>query len=206
MRKNKCTGCKCRFPADQLISINTGKFHTYTCAAEYGKAKADKARAKQIAKAKSDNKKQEKAERAKHRADKERVKKRSKWYDELQTLVNQYVVHVRDKGKPCCTCGTEKPDIKYDAGHMISRGAKAELRFELTNIHIQCSVNCNQHGAGKRAEYNEFCIAKYGQEHYDWLIGPHPTLKVQFPHYEDVKKEIARYRKLLRDNGIKPNI
>lgn len=206
MRKNKCCGCKSRYDADKLISLPAGKFHSYDCAIEYSRVKVEKDRKRQIAKAKSDTKKKEKAARAQHRADKERVKKRSEWYDQLQTLVNQYVMHVRDVGKPCCTCGTNKPDIKYDAGHRISRGSSPELRFVLSNIHKQCAMRCNVYGSGKRAEYNEFIIATYGQEHYDWLNGPHPSLKHQFPHYEDIKKEILRYRKLLRDNGIKPYV
>jgi len=134
---------------------------------------------------------------------KKEVRKMSEWFEILQKLVNQYVTKVRDADQPCCTCGTTN-DIKYDAGHFISRGASSELRFELTNIHKQCSVNCNQYGSGMRAEYNEFIINKYGQEHYEWLIGPHPLLKDQFPHWTDVEKEISRYRKLLREAGVTP--
>jgi hypothetical protein len=136
---------------------------------------------------------------------KEKVKKRSAWYDDLQTLVNQYVVHVRDKNEGCCTCG-KRSNVKYDAGHYLSRGAYKELRFELTNIHKQCSVNCNQHGSGMRVEYNAFIKETYGEDHYNWLNGPHKLLKDQFPHYLDIKEEINKYRKLLRENGIKPKI
>ena len=164
------------------------------------------AREKTEAKAKRDTKVKEKAAKAQHRADKERVKTKTEWFDQLQTLVNQYVLHVRDKYESCCTCGKNKPDVKYDAGHYRSRGACKELRFELTNIHRQCSVNCNQHGAGMRAEYKEFIVKKYGQDHLDWLDGPHKPLKEQFPHWEDIKAEIVRYRKLIRENGLKPYV
>ena len=88
---------------------------------------------------------------------------------------------------------------------MISRGSSSELRFELTNIHKQCSVECNVHGAGKRKEYELFIIKKYGQDHLNWLLGPHKLLKEQLPHYLDIKAEIARYRALLRAEGLKPN-
>lgn len=175
------------------------------CAITIIRTAQDRARAKQKAKAKREHKSIEKSARATHRADKERVKPMSQWFDKLQALVNQYVCHVRDKNEPCCTCGKTSVSVKYDAGHYRSRGACKELRFELTNVHKQCSVNCNQHGSGMRAEYIEFLRAKYGQAHLDWLDGPHPLLKDQFPHYEDVKTEIVRYRKLLRDSGIEPN-
>lgn len=200
----KCTGCGKRFPRESMISQPSGKFHSQDCMIKWAMAKQEAQRARKLAKAKAEQRKQEKAARAKHRADKERIRSRDEWYQILQALVNQYVVHVRDNGKPCFTCGTTKPNIKYDAGHYRSRGACKELRFELTNIHKQCSVNCNQHGSGMRAEYRQAIIEKYGQDHLEWLDGPHPKLKEQFPHYLDIKAEIVRYRKILRDSGLRP--
>lgn len=204
MSKLKCCGCKDRFPEESMIDTPVGKFHSRDCQVDYAVRKGREATKRRLAKVKVDTKKKEKIARKQHREDKERIRTRAEWYDTLQTLVNQYVMHVRDVGEPCCTCGTTNPAIKYDAGHHLSRGARKELRFELTNIHKQCSVNCNQWGSSMRPEYKEFIIQKYGQEHYAWLIGPHPMLKEQFPHYLDIKAEILRYRKLLRDNRIKP--
>ena len=153
------------------------------------------------------------AEEAKNAAkrDRERTAKRKKelnrshHLDQLQKLVNQWVVHVRDKDKPCCTCGTTNQLIKYDAGHYRSRGACPEARFILTNIHRQCSVRCNVHGSGMRSEYIDFIRAEYGQEHLDWLDGPHQSLKEMLPDADAIDAEIARYRKMLRDAGLKPN-
>ena len=132
------------------------------------------------------------------------IRTRTEWFNILGILVNQYILY-RDRSEACCTCKKNEHGIKYDAGHFRSRGACKELRFELTNIHKQCSVKCNVHGSGMRAAYNEFIIEKYGQEHYEWLTGPHPTLKVQFPHTDDIDKECVRYRKILKQAGIKPN-
>ena len=180
-----------------MIKVQLNRFCTFECASAHGLAKARK-------KANADTVKRAKAVRAVHKAAKERVKTRREWLDNLQTLVNQYVLHVKEKGKPCCTC--EKPrGVKFDAGHYRSRGACSALSFELTNIHAQCSVNCNQHGSGMRSEYREFITDRYGADHLEWLDGPHPSLKEQFPHYTDIKDEIARYRKLLRAEGLKPN-
>ena len=164
--QRKCTGCKDRFPVDGMVSFPVGYFHDIACGIQYANARQAKAR-----KAVVSNEK--KAARAAHRADKERVKPRQQWLAQLQTLVNQYVVHVRDKDEPCCTCGTTSRAIKYDAGHYRSRGSCPELRFELTNNHKQCSMFCNLYGSGQRAEYKEFIVAKYGQKHLDWLDGPH---------------------------------
>lgn len=149
-----------------------------------------------------ENKKRE--ANAKRKEQKIANRTRSQWFDILQKLVNQWVLHVRDKDKPCCTCGTTNPGIKYDAGHYRSRGACAELRFELTNIHKQCSVKCNVHGSGMRAEYREFIISEYGQDRLIWLDGEHPKLKDQFKTIEDIEGECKRYRKLISAAGLKP--
>lgn len=202
--KRKCKSCSTYQPVESMVKHPIGIFCNEACTITFTQKALVRARAKKQAAAKREHREKEKDTRSKHRDDKERVRPMAKWFDILQSLVNQYVVHVRDKNEPCCTCGTTNP-IKYDAGHYRSRGACKELRFELTNIHKQCSVRCNQHGSGMRAEYIGFITGKYGSAHLDWLDGPHPLLKDQFPHYEDVKKEIVRYRKLLRDNGVVPN-
>lgn len=131
---------------------------------------------------------------------------RSKWYNKLQSLVNQFATKVRDKDKGCFTCGKTKPTVKYDAGHCFTRKARPDIRFDLHNIHKQCSVNCNQHGSGMRAEYKEAIAKKYGQEELARLELEGKPLKEQFPTWHDIEDEIVRYRKLLRDNGIKPNV
>jgi hypothetical protein len=150
--------------------------------------------------------KRQKEQKKKYSERLKELKPRSYWLNRLQTLVNQWVSY-RDKDEPCCTCGTAKPDIKYDAGHFIPRKEVDPRRFELTNIHKQCSVVCNVHGSGKRAEYREFIRNKYGQEHLDWLesVANHKPLIEQFPERSDIENEMKRYRKMLRDVGIKPH-
>ena len=143
--------------------------------------------------------------------DRERTAKRRKelnrshHLDQLQKLVNQWVVHVRDKDKPCCTCGTTNPFIKYDAGHLRTRAASPATRFLLQNINKQCSVRCNVHAAGAVGEHKAYVIATYGQEILDFIYGPHPTLKEQLPDADAIDAEMARYRKMLREAGLKPN-
>ena len=187
----KCTGCKERFKRDVMIKLPAGNFHSMDCAIKYANNKSQA--------------RKEKAEKAKHREDKQKIKSKTAWFDQHQVLVNQYIVQVRDKDEACATCGT-RANVKYDAGHYLTRGAHKELRFELTNIHKQCSVKCNQHGSGMRLEHKDFIRDKYGQEHLDWLEGPHISLKEQFPSVEAIKSEMVRYRIILRENGIRPNM
>lgn len=198
--KLKCTGCKSRFPAEGMISTPAGKFHDKQCMMKYAYGNKDKL----VKKGRTIKANIEKEERRELKRRKEKLKPMSAHYDKLQELVNQWIVHVRDVGKPCFTCGTTNPSIKYDAGHYRTRKSAPEIRFEPKNIHKQCSVNCNQHGSGMRKEYRDKIVEVYGQDTLDWLDGPHPRLKDQLPDMDAVNVEIARYRKLLRDAGLKP--
>ena len=131
------------------------------------------------------------------RKQKKREYSRAARLDALQKLVNRWVLKVRDKDMPCCTCGKSSKSVKYDAGHYRTRGACPELRFELTNIHKQCSVNCNGWGSGMRSEYRDFIEHKYGLDHLEWLDGTHKTLKEQLPDDDAIAIQIKKYRKLI---------
>ncbi|WP_428615777.1 recombination protein NinG [Pseudoalteromonas sp.] len=206
MAKSKCKHCQDRKETREGVKTNVGFFCDYDHAAKYALNHAEKGRKKLIAERKRESNAKAKVKRKETAQRKKELRSRSDWLDTLQKLVNQYVTKVRDVNKPCCTCGTANPNIKYDAGHFFTRAARPDIRFELTNLHRQCSVNCNQYGSGMRKEYAEFIVNTYGQEHLDWLTdeSQHKSLKEQFPHWSDIEKEIMRYRKLLRDNGIKP--
>lgn len=191
--KKRCKHCKSYFDAESMVVVPAGTFCTPGHATEWALSEKGKTSA-------------EKVRKAINLEAKKAMVPRSKLLSRLQTLVNQWIVHVRDEHEPCCTCGELKAGIKYDAGHMISRGSSPSLRFELTNIHKQCSIKCNVYGSGKRKEYELFIIRKYGKDHLDWLNGPHSSLKDKFPDNESIKKEITLYRKILRDAGLRPNL
>ena len=203
-RLRKCKHCGSKKEADEGFQTPVMWFCCGECAYKYGNKLIQTQRDKAARKAKQSQEKKEKAARAKHRERKKEVMSRSQWYDKLQALVNQYV-RFRDLGKPCPTCGRNGEDIAWDAGHFIPQKGYDPRRFDLTNNHRQC-VYCNQYGGGKRAEYREWMINKYGLEHVEHLECEvnHKPLKEQFPVWQDIENEIKRYRKLLRDNGITP--
>lgn len=154
-----------------------------------------------------------KIKKVERKATRQRTKElmtRIQWFSKLQRLINQWVVHVRDKGKPCYTCGTSKPNIKYDCGHRwhAGRGGGDRRRFILENLHKQCSMQCNQFGGGMLREYDLALDIEYGEGFADKLacVANYPELKEQFPNWQDIEAEIIRYRAILRDNGIKPNV
>lgn len=195
-RPKKCKVCQVKFQPERTMQACC----SVKCAIAKVNADNEVKRKKHVAK-------QRKAEKE-FKAETARRKKsaigRDEWFDRLQTLVNQWVLHVRDKDRPCCTCGKSDPSIKYDAGHYRSRGACSELSFELTNIHKQCSVNCNGWGSGMRKEYRDFIEHHYGAKHLEWLDGKHPLLKDVFIDNDSIELEIKRYRKLIREAGLTP--
>lgn len=207
MRPSKCSNCKTKAP----VVVNTGvyRFCSYDCAVSFAQDKANEAHSRKMAKAKQVQVKKVKAQKSKDRARLKELKPPSQWFKTLSRLVNQWIVHVRDNGKPCYTCGTSNPAIKYDAGHRhhAGRGGGDRRRFLPENIKKQCSVNCNQHGSGMPKEFDIALDQEYGTGFADHLAceSNYPTLKEQFPTWQDIEEEILRYRKLLRDAGLTPN-
>ena len=190
--KRRCINCRTFNPVSDGIVSNFGFLCSKDCQREYGMTYTASIQTKLA-------EKKEKEIKARHKVRTKEIRTRVKWYSMLQIEVNRSIL-IRDRGKPCCTCGNTNPNIKYDAGHMfaVGRGGADRRRFNEFNIHRQCSLNCNQHGSGMREEYQKFIIETYGPDRLAWLTDQSnfPTLKEQFPHWTDIEKEITRYRKL----------
>ena len=206
VRPSKCSNCRNKLP----VAVNTGiyRFCSYDCAVSFAQDKANKDHARKLAKAKQVQVKKVKAQKSKDKARLKELKPPSQWFNKLKTLVNQWVLHVRDHGKPCFTCGTTNPNIHYAAGHRhhAGRGGGDRRRFITMNIHKQCNVQCNNHGGGMPKEYDIELDNEYGPGFSDHLAceANYYTLKEQFPTWQDIEAEIFRYRKLLRDSGLTP--
>ena len=203
-RKRKCKECETKIPACEGLICGVNFVCSIKCAYKLGNKALRKSRERQSKKAKREHQVREKEATARLRERKKELRPIKWWQDKLQRVVNYYVVHIRDADKPCCTCGTDSPSIKYDAGHYRTRAAAPELRYELTNIHKQCAINCNVYGSGMRTEYRGFIIHHYGLEHLDWLDGKHDSLKEQFETWKDYEREIDRYNKIIKSHGHKP--
>jgi hypothetical protein len=186
--RKKCKHCKDWFEVSVMIKNNAGTYCNSDCMFNNIKHALPKLIAKGA-------KIKEKAVKVRHKEATKKLRTRTQWYNMLQVEVNKYV-RLRDANEPCCTCGTTNHGIKYDAGHCFTRAARPDLRFNLTNIHKQCSVNCNQHGSGMRLEYQAFIANSYGPNHFEWLKGYHRPLSDEFPHWSDIESEIQRYRAL----------
>jgi hypothetical protein len=152
--KKACRYCKEYKQAHTMVKVPLGVFCAWGCAIAHGKALAEKKKVKAV--------------KVKHKADKERVKTKAKWLSDLQVIVNLYV-RLRDKHESCASCdkGSEWGG-QWQAGHYYSRGHSASLRFNLNNIHKQCSV-CNNHLSGNIGQYTPKLINKIGQHRFDYL-------------------------------------
>ena len=80
------------------------------------------------------------------------VKRKKELKEELETVqslmkkaqkVFNEFIRLRDKDKPCISCGRELKG-KFDCGHFWSSGGHKFLTFNEWNCHGQC-VACNQH-------------------------------------------------------------
>ena len=193
--KRKCKHCG--FYAYKMITINTGSFCNTAHAISWGRKKAEKDRERKANKA-------EKVVKQKHKQDKEKIKKRSEWYADYRTALHYQVKHIIRKGESCYTC--DKPQSFGDSGqafhvgHYMPAKQVDPRRFMLENLRIQC-YRCNCQLSGNQAVYRKRLIEEMGIDHVEWLEceANHKELKEVFPHYQDIKIEIARVRKLIKE-------
>jgi len=185
-----------------MIKVQLNWYHSFECASLHALAKTRK-------KVAADTMRNAKAIRAKQREAKAKIKKRTGkngHYDNLKTALHAYIKHVKYRGADCYTCGNpQTPNNCHHVGHFIPAKETDNRRFMEENLRIQC-FGCNSMNSGKRMEYRQRLIEEMGLEHVEWLEHEinHPSLLEQYPDVEDIRKETARYRKLLRDAGLKP--
>lgn len=83
----------------------------------------------------------------------------------LTTHFNLYI-RLRD-GKDgyfiCISCGNPKPQEQIQAGHYLSAGHNASVRFDEDNVHAQCT-RCNMHLSGNQIPYRQNLVKKIGLE------------------------------------------
>lgn len=105
---------------------------------------------------------------------KKREENRSKSYYEgkLQTEIN-HIVRLIDSDKGCISCehGWKANFTRQaQAGHRISRGSNATLKFNVFNIYKQCTI-CNKDLHGNERNYDKGILSHYGQETLDLIQG-----------------------------------
>jgi len=151
LKQKKCRACKDLFQPQNGFHVAC----TPKCAIALAKIKAEKTKDKEF------------------RQRKEALKSRGDWIKELQVVFNKYI-RLRDKDLPCISCQNITNDdnlgkgSRWDAGHYLSRGARANLRFNEDNTNKQC-VRCNLEMSGNVGEYRINLIKKIGVERVEKL-------------------------------------
>jgi NinG protein len=126
----------------------------------------------------------------------DKLKTKEEWHNELQYWVNKFV-KLRDKNEPCISCGCNRNDVRYDAGHFWPAGNYKFLRYHLDNIHKQCSFNCNNKRHGNVGEYRIRLVIKISQERVDWLDAHrHDKFEMSI---EQIQEQIIIFKKMCKD-------
>lgn len=176
-KPRKCKHCRAKFVPDRPFIV----WCSPECGAELAKAKIARQKALRA-----------KKERNEYRDAKERIKTRGDYAREAQIVFNAYI-RARDDGKPCISCGSHTG--KKNAGHYRSVGSCPELRFEESQVHLQCE-KCNSYLSGNLINYRAELIRRVGLEKVEWIESKHEP-----KHYsiEDLKAIKATYKAKLKD-------
>ena len=130
----------------------------------------------------------------------EKYPDKSKWLANAQTVVNAYV-RLRDKNKPCISCGYIGDGKKWNAGHFRPQGGNQQLRFNLLNLHKQCEP-CNSYKSGNLVPYRKALIKKFGIKWVENLESNHETKKYSIEYLQRLikvfRKKIKLYEKKFR--------
>ena len=121
------------------------------------------------------------------------IKTKPELLKECQVAFNEYI-RARDKDRPCISCGRQHQG-QYHAGHFLSVGARAGLRFDERNCHKQCQP-CNTHLHGNLINYRIRLIRKIGLAEVERL-----ECDVSEKHYtrEELMQMTKDYRKKARE-------
>lgn len=142
--------------------------------------------------------KKEKAERKADKAKKDRLKTRSDYIKDAQTVFNAFI-RERDKNQPCISCGTPLAQAAvgggFDCGHYRSVGSAPNMRFNEANAHGQCK-QCNRYLSGNAIEYRRGLISRYGVSFVDVVESNQSVQKFTI---DDLKAIIAYYKLKLKE-------
>ena len=116
---------------------------------------------------------------------KERIKSRSDWLKDVQTVFNQFI-RLRDAKEPCISCQRHH-EGQYHAGHYRSVGSAPELRFYEDNNHKQCAP-CNNHLSGNLIPYRVNLIKKIGTDKVEAIEGYNEDKKYTISELKELKR------------------
>lgn len=150
---------------------------------------------KQISKLAIKAKKQVKQEE-KQKVDKMK-KEVTNWKSKLQIKV-QEIARLIDYGQPCTATGIR--EAKFAGGHVFSKGANPQMRFNLHNIHKQSfySNSPSNHDSVLR----EGIANIYGDKYLEFIksLVKEPQPKWSNKHYEEIYRRACKMANNLKKN------
>ncbi len=176
--KRKCKNCGER--VRDYIVLNNTAFCSFESAVQY--ASRNKHKGAEIAR---------KEQKKKDVKRKKELKSAGDYIKEAQAAVNKYI-RLRDRNKPCVSCGSNPSDSnlmtgsRFDAGHYRSRGSASHLRFNILNIHKQC-VKCNRFNSGNAVDYRIELIKRIGEDNVIRLENNNNPRKFSIEYLQRVK-------------------
>jgi len=167
----KCKNCKAEFvPRLPLQSVCD-----YKCATEIA-----------IKKRTIEGKKALHQQKRELKAAKDKIKPLGFFKAKAQAALNKWIVHVRDKGLGCVSCG--KMNVTMQGGHYLARSIRGELALTPENIHAQC-IHCNLFNKNAHHAYRVELIKRIGLERVEWLESPHEPAKWSKQDLLDIEAE-----------------
>ena len=177
LNKRKCKNCKEVFQKNSPLQ--------YVCSPKCG---AELARKQRVEKEKKESKAHTRDLRASLLTHKDYIQR-------TQKVFNTYV-RMRDKAKPCVSCGCDMTNRKGDASHYFAAGSNPNVRFNEDNVHLSC-VPCNQYAHGNLIEYGLRLPSRIGEERFKAL---HDTRNVVRKYtITELKEMIVHYKQLIKE-------
>lgn len=111
-----------------------------------------------------------------------------------QQVFNKYI-NLRDKGKPCISCG-KRITGRVNASHYYNANNHWNLRFNENNVHSSC-ITCNQYLSGNLTQYRFGLVERLGERLVEELdVEAKKTRKFSI---EELKEIIATYKKKIKE-------
>ena len=190
LRERKCVICKDQFKQQRPMQSVCSP----ACAITQGKRDTVKQAAKQA-----------RADRIATRVALDKFKTKGEWIADVQRVFNAYI-RERDRDQPCICCGKffdEKDTLtggQWDAGHYISRGHAAHLRFVEDNVHKQLKGH-NRPGGTTRAQFRAGMIERIGLARVEALEADNAPRRYTIENLKAMRAEYAAKLRALKEQA-----
>lgn len=196
----KGTGIAKDFKSCGELSLNRNKGLCQKCYREFIFSDTDSGNEEKEKFLIKNKKKVEKEKKVQDKKTKIEARTKSYYEKQLQSLINE-IVRLIDSENGCISCdhgwSTNWTRQKH-AGHRLSVGSSPTLRYNLLNIHVQCSI-CNNWKSGNEREYDIGIKNHLGKDVLDTIMSLKSKYKSLNLSIVDLQEYIKTARKIKKD-------